>query len=86
MIHYKRASRPYKNNYYNKLNAKWSNKYHLQYSESRNKASKSEVYGLTVAVTNQINEHPDDFRGPFSHKPVGGNVMAHASASRIRAS
>jgi hypothetical protein len=44
----------------------------------------SEVYGLAVVVTNQVNEAPADFTGPFRHKPIGGNVMAHASKYRIR--
>ncbi|SRR6266487_2946885 len=43
----------------------------------------SEVYGVAVAVTNQVNEAPTDFKGPFP-KPIGGHVMAHASTYRIR--
>ena len=35
-------------------------------------------------VTNQVNKAPTDFTGPFLHKPIGGNVMAHASTYRIR--
>jgi DNA repair protein RadA len=43
----------------------------------------SEVYGVAVVVTNQVNEAPTDFKGPFP-KPIGGHVMAHASTFRIR--
>lgn len=44
----------------------------------------SEVYRAAVVVTNQVIEAPEDFTGPFRHKPIGGNVMAHASTYRIR--
>jgi DNA repair protein RadA len=44
----------------------------------------SEVYRVAVVVTNQVNEIPEVFTGPFRHKPIGGNVMAHASTYRIR--
>ena len=44
----------------------------------------SEVYGVAVVVTNQVNEAPTDFTGYLRHKPIGGNVMAHASTYRIR--
>jgi len=43
----------------------------------------SQVYGVAVVVTNQVNEAPTDFKGPFP-KPIGGHVMAHASTYRIR--
>ncbi|HEY6885627.1 MAG TPA: hypothetical protein VI278_16460 [Nitrososphaeraceae archaeon] len=42
----------------------------------------SEVYRLAVAVTNQVNQELDNFTSPA--KPIGGNVMAHASTFRIR--
>jgi DNA repair protein RadA len=43
----------------------------------------SEVYGVAILITNQVNQAPEEFPGPFP-KPIGGNVMAHASTFRIR--
>ena len=45
----------------------------------------SEIYGVAVVVTNQVNEVPDPHAAyPYQHKPIGGNVMAHSSTYRIR--
>jgi DNA repair protein RadA len=43
----------------------------------------SEIYGVATVVTNQVNQTPEEFPGPFP-KPIGGKVMAHASTFRIR--
>jgi DNA repair protein RadA len=44
----------------------------------------SEIYGVAVVVTNQVNEAPNNLTGAlYRHKPIGGNVMAHASTYRV---
>lgn len=41
----------------------------------------AKVYGIAVIVTNQVMASPQGFGDPI--KPVGGNVLAHASTYRI---
>ncbi len=43
----------------------------------------SEVYGVAVVVTNQVNQSTEGFTSPFP-RPIGGNIMAHSSTYRIR--
>jgi DNA repair protein RadA len=43
----------------------------------------SEVYGVAVVITNQVNQTPDNYPLDLNHKPLGGHVMAHASTFRI---
>jgi DNA repair protein RadA len=42
----------------------------------------SEVYGVAVVITNQVNQTPDNYPLDLNHKPLGGHVMAHASTYR----
>lgn len=42
-------------------------------------------YGVAVVVTNQVMSSPDAAAGPYAgneKKPIGGNIMAHASTTR----
>jgi DNA repair protein RAD51 len=42
-------------------------------------------YGIAVVVTNQVMSNPDASAGPYASnekKPIGGNIMAHASTTR----
>ena len=45
----------------------------------------AQVYGIAVVVTNQIQTTPEDLRTNriSSDRPIGGNVMEHASTYRI---
>ena len=45
----------------------------------------ADEYGVAVVVTNQVVANPDS--GVFTKdplKPIGGNIMAHASTTRLR--
>lgn len=45
----------------------------------------ADEYGIAVVVTNQVVANPDS--GVFAKdplKPIGGNIMAHASQTRLR--
>jgi len=40
-----------------------------------------------VVVTNQVMSNPDASAGPYAgneKKPIGGNIMAHASTTRLQ--
>ena len=42
-------------------------------------------FGIAVVVTNQVMSTPDAAAGPYAgneKKPIGGNIMAHASTTR----
>ena len=42
-------------------------------------------FGIAVVVTNQVMSNPDASAGPYASnekKPIGGNIMAHASTTR----
>lgn len=42
-------------------------------------------FGIAVVVTNQVMSQPDAAAGPYAgndKKPIGGNIMAHASTTR----
>jgi hypothetical protein len=42
-------------------------------------------FGIAVVVTNQVMSSPDAAAGPYAgndKKPIGGNIMAHASTTR----
>ncbi|KAG6851179.1 hypothetical protein H0H93_015189 [Arthromyces matolae] len=42
-------------------------------------------FGIAVVVTNQVMSNPDAAAGPYAgneKKPIGGNIMAHASTTR----
>ncbi|KAG5638649.1 recombinase rad51 [Sphagnurus paluster] len=42
-------------------------------------------FGIAVVVTNQVMSNPDAAAGPYASnekKPIGGNIMAHASTTR----
>ena len=44
----------------------------------------SEVYGVVVVVTNQVDESPNSYTAYlYRHRPIGGNIMAHASTYRV---
>ena len=43
-------------------------------------------FGIAVVVTNQVMSSPDAAAGPYAgndKKPIGGNIMAHASTTRF---
>lgn len=43
-------------------------------------------FGIAVVVTNQVMSNPDAAAGPYASnekKPIGGNIMAHASTTRF---
>lgn len=45
----------------------------------------SPQFGIAVVITNQVMSNPDASAGPYmanEKKPVGGNIMAHASTTR----
>ena len=42
----------------------------------------AEEYGIAVVITNQVTASPDMHSGP-TLKPIGGNIMAHASTTRL---
>lgn len=42
-------------------------------------------YGIAVVITNQVMSSPDAAAGPYAgndKKPIGGNIIAHASTTR----
>jgi len=41
----------------------------------------AEIYNVAVIITNQVIANPEGFGNPI--KPVGGNVLAHASTYRV---
>jgi hypothetical protein len=46
-------------------------------------------FGIAVVITNQVMSNPDASAGPYASnekKPIGGNIMAHASTTRLVAS
>ncbi|KAG5642451.1 recombinase rad51 [Asterophora parasitica] len=52
-------------------------------SESR----RDRKFGIAVVVTNQVMSNPDAAAGPYASnekKPIGGNIMAHASTTRLQ--
>jgi len=47
----------------------------------------ADEYGIAVVVTNQVMSTPDAASGPYAgndKKPIGGNIMAHASTTRLQ--
>lgn len=46
----------------------------------------ADEFGIAVVVTNQVMSTPDAAPGPYGNekKPVGGNIMAHASTTRLQ--
>eukprot|EP01064_Diplonema_japonicum_P027722 TRINITY_DN4070_c0_g1_i2.p1 TRINITY_DN4070_c0_g1~~TRINITY_DN4070_c0_g1_i2.p1 ORF type:complete len:356 (+),score=111.60 TRINITY_DN4070_c0_g1_i2:53-1120(+) len=43
----------------------------------------AEEYGIAVVITNQVVATPDAMPGTSALKPIGGNIMAHASTTRL---
>lgn len=45
----------------------------------------AEVYGVAVVITNQVLAQVDGASGPYNDpkKPIGGNIIAHASTTRL---
>lgn len=46
----------------------------------------AEVYGVAVVITNQVVAQVDGQAGPYNpdpRKPIGGNIIAHASTTRL---
>lgn len=44
-------------------------------------------FGVAVVVSNQVMSNPDASGGPYmanEKKPIGGNIMAHASTTRLQ--
>ncbi|KAJ2920176.1 hypothetical protein MD484_g137, partial [Candolleomyces efflorescens] len=47
----------------------------------------ADEFGIAVVVTNQVMSTPDAAAGPYAgneKKPIGGNIMAHASTTRLQ--
>ncbi|KAL1951839.1 hypothetical protein VTO73DRAFT_988 [Trametes versicolor] len=47
----------------------------------------ADEFGIAVVITNQVMSNPDASAGPYmanEKKPVGGNIMAHASTTRVQ--
>ncbi|KIL70899.1 hypothetical protein M378DRAFT_58155, partial [Amanita muscaria Koide BX008] len=47
----------------------------------------ADEYGIAVVVTNQVMSTPDAAAGPYAgneKKPIGGNIMAHATTTRLQ--
>ncbi|KAL5534366.1 RAD51 [Sanghuangporus baumii] len=47
----------------------------------------ADEFGIAVVVTNQVMSSPDAAAGPYAgndKKPIGGNIMAHASTTRLQ--
>eukprot|EP01060_Flectonema_neradi_P034274 TRINITY_DN595_c1_g1_i1.p1 TRINITY_DN595_c1_g1~~TRINITY_DN595_c1_g1_i1.p1 ORF type:complete len:356 (+),score=88.51 TRINITY_DN595_c1_g1_i1:66-1133(+) len=44
----------------------------------------AEEYGIAVVITNQVVATPDAMPGTTAIKPIGGNIMAHASTTRLQ--
>ncbi|KAG6842262.1 recombinase rad51 [Blastosporella zonata] len=47
----------------------------------------ADEFGIAVVVTNQVMSNPDAAAGPYASnekKPIGGNIMAHASTTRLQ--
>ncbi|KAF7784644.1 hypothetical protein Agabi119p4_809 [Agaricus bisporus var. burnettii] len=47
----------------------------------------ADEFGIAVLVTNQVMSNPDASAGPYAgneKKPIGGNIMAHASTTRLQ--
>ncbi|KAF8350122.1 Rad51-domain-containing protein [Amanita rubescens] len=48
----------------------------------------ADEYGIAVVVTNQVMSNPDASAGPYAaneKKPIGGNIMAHATTTSLKA-
>ncbi|KAJ9472845.1 DNA repair protein rhp51 [Diplonema papillatum] len=43
----------------------------------------AEEYGIAVVISNQVVATPDAMPGTTPLKPIGGNIMAHASTTRL---
>ncbi|KZV71335.1 hypothetical protein PENSPDRAFT_561164, partial [Peniophora sp. CONT] len=44
-------------------------------------------YGVAVLFSNQVMSNPDASAGPYASnekKPIGGNILAHASTTRLQ--
>ncbi|TFY58254.1 hypothetical protein EVJ58_g6526 [Rhodofomes roseus] len=47
----------------------------------------ADEFGIAVVMTNQVMSNPDASAGPYAaneKKPVGGNILAHASTTRVQ--
>ncbi|GJE87656.1 DNA repair protein RAD51 [Phanerochaete sordida] len=47
----------------------------------------ADEYGVAVVMTNQVMSNPDASAGPYAgndKKPIGGNILAHASTTRVQ--
>jgi len=44
----------------------------------------AEEFGVAIVITNQVVASPDGMFSADAKKPVGGNVMAHASTTRLK--
>ncbi|KAL4069663.1 recombinase [Scleroderma yunnanense] len=47
----------------------------------------ADEFGIAVVVTNQVMSNPDASAGPYAaneKKPIGGNIMAHATTTRLQ--
>ncbi|KAF7436751.1 recombinase rad51 [Pleurotus ostreatus] len=47
----------------------------------------ADEFGIAVVITNQVMSNPDAAAGPYAgneKKPIGGNIIAHASTTRLQ--
>ncbi|KAI0695145.1 putative RAD51 protein [Cytidiella melzeri] len=47
----------------------------------------ADEFGVAVVMTNQVMSNPDASAGPYvgnDKKPIGGNILAHASTTRLQ--
>ncbi|KAH9944299.1 putative RAD1 protein [Epithele typhae] len=47
----------------------------------------ADEFGIAVVISNQVMSNPDGAAGPYAaneKKPVGGNIIAHASTTRVQ--
>jgi len=47
----------------------------------------ADEFGIAVVITNQVMSNPDASAGPYAaneKKPIGGNIIAHASTTRLQ--
>ncbi|KAI0815062.1 Rad51-domain-containing protein [Irpex lacteus] len=47
----------------------------------------ADEFGVAVVITNQVMSNPDASAGPYvgnDKKPIGGNILAHASTTRLQ--
>lgn len=63
----------------------WRTRCGLVVYHQKEGAQRGLQFGIAVVVTNQVMSNPDASAGPYAaneKKPIGGNIMAHATTTR----